>query len=186
MPQNDALSLYQMDRLEPGSLPALYGGRRAGGPALPQQLSPVSTHPLHRPAGAGSCDGRARRVCQGRGARFGLNAFKVLGGSYLWASTWPSDWVRTLRAALRPAGPRRCASGWGDHPLSPLPTATMAGRGLGGAASRPEKRGLHAQGQQPGAAREHPPAGRPGGDHPGTMTTRYLCLPAGAGPRLGC
>ncbi|MGI6201462.1 MAG: diaminopropionate ammonia-lyase [Christensenellales bacterium] len=83
MPQNDALSLYQMDRLEPGEL---------AGPftvdAAPEAQRFHSSFPQYQPTPLHALPALAHAMgvrgvfVKDESARFGLNAFKVLGGSY--------------------------------------------------------------------------------------------------------
>ena len=111
--------------------------------------------------------GVAQVLVKDESRRFGLNAFKALGGSYAMARClgqrlgWPEEKL-TFEALMAPEVREKLGE-------LTFVTATDGNHGRGRAwAARqlgPQIGSLYAQGQCPGAAGQHPGPGGPGGDH---------------------
>ena len=111
--------------------------------------------------------GVAQVLVKDESKRFGLNAFKALGGSYAMAchlgeQLGLSQEQITFEALRTPAareklGERTFVT---RHRREPRP-----GSGLGRPAAGAPGGGVHAQGERPGAAGKYPGPGGPGGDH---------------------
>ena len=132
-----------------------------------------STIPGYEPTPLTALDHLARRLgvsqvlVKDESKRFGLNAFKALGGSYAMAR-YLGEQLGLGRDQLtfEALGTPEAREKLGERTFV---TATdgkpRPGSGLGRPAAGPPGGGVHAQGERPGAAGEHPGPGGPGGDH---------------------